>query len=424
MPKVNKKLLGLLILIILISVAFYSGLLSFNLPGKNQQAQKQGQRMMPTPEVKVIQVNSEEIRLKQKLPGRVNAYQISEIRPQTNGIIESINFEEGSFVKEGTQLYQLDSRSQKATYKQAKAKLKAIKNKTKRFNVLGKVDAVSKQEQDDVLAELAQSQAELDKAEEELGYTRVFAPISGYIGKTNFTKGALVTANQTDPMTTITQLSPIYVDLAQPSEETIKLRNQKNITVTLEMNGKQIAGDGVLEFAEAFADENTDSVTLRSKFSNQEQNLIPGMFVDATLHLKPFSALTIPQRTTTRMPDGSLMVWVISAGNIAQQKIIQATTTYQDKWIINSGLDSGDVIIEEGYMKLKPGTEVKPIMNDNSENISNNSQKNSTNSGSQNSDNNNSKKNNIIIIEKRVFPKKHVSGFGKPENNNTGNKNR
>lgn len=371
-------------------------------------------------EVNVIAVKTEKLQLFQELPARVTAYKISEVRPQIDGVIKKQIFEEGGFVKQGQALYQIDPNLYQIAYDDAKANLKAIEAKKKRYDNLIESEAISKQEYDDISASFEQAKAAIKKAKTNISYAKIPAPISGYIGKSNVTVGTLVTANQSTVLTTITQLDPIYVDIVQPTKEMLKLGDQKEIPVSLMIDDLAYENLGSLKFSEVFADESTDSVRLRAKFSNEDKKLIPGMFVLAKLHLKPIEAIAVPQKATSRMPDGSLMVFVIaektenSSPQIAEKKIetpknrgfvtafqnlaktisekisglfsgdflsqkkqpestpqnsvlvakpriIKAEQAIGDRWIVTEGLNDGDVVIVEGLLKISDGAKVKPV---------------------------------------------------------------
>ena len=326
--------------------------------GKNSQAG--AMPGMPVASVTVMTVKKQPVQLYIELPGRVSAFRISEVRPQINGIIKKVKFTEGSFVKEGQQLYQIDPNVYQIALDSALSNLKSVRAKSERYKTLLELDAVSKQEYDDVTAALAQSQANVKAARTNLNYTKVYAPISGYIGKSNLTEGTLVTANQAEVLTTITQLDPIYVDMAQPSKDMLQLGDLKEIPVTLTTDDTNFQHSGILKFSEVFADETTDSVRLRALFSNENKKLIPGMFVNGKLHLKPFEAITVPQRATTRAPDGSLIVWIVGADNIVKPRPIKADQISGDSWVVTEGLADGETIVYEGFLKIGDGAKVNP----------------------------------------------------------------
>ena len=311
-------------------------------------------------EVSVVTAKKDKVQLYLELPGRVESHKISNVRPQINGVIKKIKFVEGSFVKQGQQLYQIDPIVYLEALKSANSNLKALKAKRDRYKNLLVQDAVSKQDFDDISASYAEARSQAELAKKNFEYTKVMAPISGYIGKSNFTEGSLVTANQEGVLTTITQLDPIYVDMAQPTKDMMRLRNQKELVVTLITEDPTYSNTGKLKFSEMFADESTDSVRLRSIFSNQDQKLIPGMFVTGKIHLQAFDAVTVPQRSTTRGSDGSLTIWIIDKENTAKPRKIKADEVVGDSWIVNEGLEDGETVVYEGFQKLAEGVKVNP----------------------------------------------------------------
>ena len=363
MPRNQKKILALIIAAIALLIAVF---LYFK---SNQQAFEQDSNKKPfenmIPEVNTIVAAKKNIIITKELPARVNAYESSEVRPEISGLIKRITFREGSFVRSGKQLYQIESSVQKADIKQAEANLSAAKAKAERFNKLLNIEGISKQEYEEVLSEVALAKANLVTARLQINRTSVLAPISGVISRTNFTVGALVTENQETPLATITKLSPIYVDITQPSSEAIKNRNNnnnnKNIKVSLLIDGKEYNGSGILQFTQSFADQATDTVILRARFENKNEKLIPGIFVTAKLHLQEYEAITIPQSAVSRDQNGDLNVFVINDENIAIPRKIIANDLYNNDWIIKRGLEEGERIINNGLFKIKPNTKVTPI---------------------------------------------------------------
>lgn len=357
--KVNKNKRKITTLIIIatsvIAILFY-----YNLAKKsNNQQSGGGFYGNMTLEVSALEIKKKRIEITKELPARVNAFEISEVRPEISGLIEKITFQEGSYVKAGKQLYQIDSSVQQADIEEAQANLNAAKSKAERFQKLLSVEGISRQEYDEVQSEFALARARLANAKQQLDRTKVLAPISGTVGKTNFTVGALATQNQQMPLTTITKLKPIYVDITQPTADAIKNRNNKNLKVSLIVNGEIYDGNGKLQFTQSFADESTDSVTLRAKFDNKDEKLIPGMFVTAKLHYNEFEAITIPQSAAMRNKEGNLDVYVINKDNIAELKSIIASQIHNNEWIVESGLNEGDIIIDKGLFKIRPGAKVK-----------------------------------------------------------------
>ncbi len=348
------------LLLSLAALALLSSYVFFNKSNNNAQVNQTADARLVN--VTTITIKKQTVQLYQELPARVSAYKISAVRPQIEGIIKEIKFSEGSFIEQGQPLYQIDPTIYQATFNSAKINLKSAQAKFERYKALIKEDAISQQEFDDAAAAFATAEGDFNRAKANLGYTQVYAPISGYIGKSNFTEGALVTLNQADPLTTITQLNPVYVDMVEPSKEAVKLGDQKEIPVTLISDNVSSESSGTLKFTEVFADESTDSVRLRALFSNEDKKLIPGMFVTAKLHLKPFEAITVPQRATSRASDGSLTVWIVEKDNIAKLRKIKADRISGENWIVSDGLTEGDVVIYEGFLKVFDGAKVNPTM--------------------------------------------------------------
>ncbi|MBU6141090.1 MAG: efflux RND transporter periplasmic adaptor subunit [Proteobacteria bacterium] len=353
----SKKLLNFIVCLSVVVLGY------FFWPKGNQSSQNQ-----PTKEavdVTVIPVTKQIVQLSVELPGRVNAQKISQIRPQVDGIIKEIKFTEGTFVEKGKQLYQIDPTIYQTALGAATSKVKTLKSKKERYQILVDVDAVSKQEFSDVEAELAQAQSEVSKAKKNLDYTKVLAPISGFVGKTNVTEGALVTANQTTILTTLAQIDPIYVDLEQPSKDVLAGSLKKEIAVNLLTEDPTYQNVGQLKFHEMFVDETTDSVRLRAVFNNEDHKLLPGMFVTAQLALPSFESIIVPQRVTSRAPDGSLLVWIVNADNSVSQRPIKASKTFKDLWVVEEGLAEGEIIVYEGFQKIRDGAKVNatPLQN-------------------------------------------------------------
>ncbi len=354
--KIKKAIIALIFLNLTILCAVYFLVIK---PKQNVLSNQANMAIRKEAEVIVITVKKDKVQLFQELPARVEAFKISEVRPQAEGIIKKRLFVEGSFVKAGQVLYQIDPTIYQASYENSSANLKNLRTKKLRYEKLLEVDAISKQEFDDLETSLAQAESEAKKTKATLNYTKVYAPISGYIGKSNFTEGALVTANQNGVLTTITQLDPIYVDMAQPAKEALETNNKKEILVSLVSDDPNYQNIGKLKLIENFADQTTDSVRLRAVFSNKDKKLIPGMFIGAKLHLEPIKAITVPQKATTRMPDGSLSVWIIDKENIAKMRIIKANQTFGDNWVVESGLEDGEIVVLEGFLKISEGAKVK-----------------------------------------------------------------
>lgn len=351
------------------------------LRGDVQQAAEQGHAGVQSQALKAIKVTAQALKSVEELPGRVTAYKVAEIRPQVTGIITERLFTEGGEVEEGQQLYQIDPAPYQAAYDSAKANIqkalanvKSTKARSKRYEELVKIDAVSKQEYEDIQATLAQANADIAiakaaaaQAKINLDYTKVYAPISGVIGKSTVTKGALVTAGQSAALSTITQLDPVYIDMTQSSEDLIRLRgstqNYEDIPVSLYLGegGGKYPHEGKLQFHEVTVEQTTGSVQLRALFPNPEKLLLPGLFVRARLAVEIANAITVPQYATTRQSDGNLSAWKLGEDGTVQQATIVTNGAVDGKWIVSEGLQAGDVIITEGLIGLRPGMNVSPV---------------------------------------------------------------
>ena len=348
-------------LIIVCTIAALLGGYFFWFKPKYNQANLNNASPNSISEVTVITATKKQVQLFSELPGRVNAFKIAELRPQISGLIRKIKFKEGSLVKQGQPLYEIDSDTQKSAFESAQSNLRAMQKKRDRYQNLLAQDAISKQEFDDVVAAYETAKSNASTARKNLDYTKVLAPISGYIGKSNYTEGALVTASQDAPLATITQLDPVYVDMEQPSKDVIAIGHHTKIPVTLITEDPNYKNQGELQFSEMFVDADTDSVRLRAVFRNKDKKLLPGMFVSAKLHLKAFEAVTIPQKVASRNPNGGLIVWVVENGNIAKPRVIKASKAEGDSWIVEEGLNDGDIVISEGFQKIADGAKVNPV---------------------------------------------------------------
>jgi len=350
-----------------------------NVPGGPPQA--------GVPEVSVVTVQPRRVALTTELSGRVAAFLTAEVRPQVGGIIQKRLFTEGSDVRAGEDLYQIDPSSYQAAHDGAKAALaKAEANvtplrvKAGRYQELVKSEAVSEQDYDDISAALKLAEAEielaraaLENARINLAYTKVTAPISGRIGRSAVTNGALVTASQAMPLATIQQLDPVYVDVTQSSTETLRLRKaleknprgngggQAKVLLMLD-DGTQYPQPGSLKFTEAFVEPSTGSVTLRTLFPNPKLLLLPGMFVRAVLEEEVVEqGLLVPQRGVTRNPAGMAMVMAVGAGEKVEPRVITVDRTVGDNWLVSDGLNAGERVIVEGLQKARPGTPVTAV---------------------------------------------------------------
>ncbi|MFS2008626.1 efflux RND transporter periplasmic adaptor subunit [Azospirillum sp. CT11-132] len=364
------------------------------LAGCNQQKQAGGQPQGGgPPEVSVLTIEPQRLTVTTELPGRTAAYRIAEIRPQVSGIVLKRLFREGSDVKAGDQLYQIDPAtyeaslaSAQADVQKAEANLQAARNKASRYGDLVKNSVVSKQDFDDVQASLKQNEAQVAAAKAaynlasiNLNYTKVFAPISGRIGKSAVTEGALVTANQATALATIQQFDPIYVDVTQTASQLMKLREDMatgrirpaepgKIPVTLFLNSNGSGDDtaypakGELQFSDVTVDAGTSSVQLRAVFPNPNKDLLPGLFVRARVEQGVAeNAITVPQAAVARGPDGSARVWVVGADNKVNPRTIKTERAVGNVWLVSDGLAVGERVVVEGLQKVKPGAEVKPV---------------------------------------------------------------
>ncbi|MBX8484592.1 efflux RND transporter periplasmic adaptor subunit [Pseudomonas cichorii] len=324
------------------------------------------------PQVGVVTLKAQPYALTTELPGRTTAFRVAEVRPQVNGIILKRLFTEGGDVKAGQQLYQIDPALYEATATSAQATLQSAKSLADRYKQLVSEQAVSRQEYDTALASSQEAQAALQTAQINLRYTKVLAPISGRIGRSAVTEGALVSSAQTEAMATIQQLDPIYVDVVQSSANMLKLRND------LESGKLQKAGDnaakvkltledssaypleGKLEFSEVSVDQGTGSVTLRAVFPNPDHRLLPGMFVHAQLQAGiSAQAILAPQQGVTRDQKGTPTALIVNKDNKVELRTLVANRTVGSEWLIEEGLNAGDRVITEGLQYVKPGAEVK-----------------------------------------------------------------
>ncbi|QIB50494.1 efflux RND transporter periplasmic adaptor subunit [Pseudomonas sp. OIL-1] len=327
-----------------------------------------------TPEVGIVTLEAEPFTLTTELPGRTAAYRVAEVRPQVNGIIQKRLFKEGSDVKAGDQLYQIDPAIYEAALESAKAAQASTKSLADRYDVLVKENAVSRQAYDEARASNMQAEAALERARIDLRYTKVLAPISGRIGRSAVSEGALVNNGQAAAMATIQQLDPIYVDVTQPARELLRLRrdlaagrleragdNAAKVNLTLE-DGTVYEHDGTLEFSEVSVDAGTGSVTLRAVFPNPDKILLPGMFVHAELISGTRSeAILAPQQGVTRTPTGAATALVVNDENIVELRNIQVDRTVGNLWLVSEGLNAGDRLITEGFQFIRPGAEVKAV---------------------------------------------------------------
>ncbi|MFN1128212.1 efflux RND transporter periplasmic adaptor subunit [Lelliottia nimipressuralis] len=332
------------------------------------------------PQVTVFVVKSAPLAVTTELPGRTDAFRVAEVRPQVSGIILRRNFVEGSDVKAGDSLYQIDPASYQAAYDNAKGELvkaEAAANiahlTVKRYVPLVGTQYVSRQEYDQAVANARQAdasvtaaQAGVETARINLAYTKVSSPINGRIGKSSVTEGALVTNGQASALATVQQLDPIYVDVTQSSNDFMQLKQSSlqkgdgtsSVQLLME-NGQPYAEKGTLQFSDVTVDESTGSITLRAVFPNPKHMLLPGMFVRARIDegVQP-NAILVPQQGVTRTPRGDATVLVVNAKEQVETRSVVAPQAIGDRWLITNGLKEGDRVIISGLQKVHPGATV------------------------------------------------------------------
>ena len=350
----------------------------------SQKAQSGGGPKGPIP-VGYVVIQQGSAPILQNLPGRVNAFQVSDVRPQVNGTILHRLFREGSVVRQGQTLYQIDASLYQAQAAQASANLQsaranaeAARTLAARYKPLVDLQAIAKQDYTNAVAQarmadaaIAQNVAALQAAQVNLRWTRVPAPITGQIGLSNYTEGALVTTGQTNPLTTITRLDPIYVDIQQSASDLLALRQTlaqggampTTAQVRLSLpDGSDYGMTGTVEFSQVLVDPSTATVTVRARFPNPQAILLPGMFVTAQFaQAIDTSAFLVPQQALSRDPQGNATVWVVGPGNKAVQRIVNAVRTQGAYWVVTSGLAPGDKVITQGTGNLIPGSPIKPV---------------------------------------------------------------
>lgn len=340
------------------------------------------------PVMGVMKIQAQPVTLDTELPGRTVPYLIADVRPQVGGIVKTRDFREGGDVKAGQTLYVIDPATYKAAYDsnvaalgKAQASLKTTRLKAERYKELVEIQAVSKQDYDDAAAALGQGESEVAAAKANvessrinLAYARVTAPISGRIGRSAVTPGALVTASQTTALATIQQLDPIYVDVTQPSAALLRLRralaegdlqragaNAARVTLMLE-DGSVYPLEGRLEFSDLTVDQETGAVALRAVFPNPKADLLPGMYVRAVLQegVKQ-QGLLVPQQAVTRDSTGKPIAYVVGADNRLERRVLETDRAIGDQWLVRSGLTSGEQLVVDGQQRAAAGAEVKVV---------------------------------------------------------------
>lgn len=336
--------------------------------------------------VGVVTIKAQNVDLTTTLPGRASAFRVAEVRPQVTGILEKRLFDEGSMVTAGQQLYQIDAAmyeaelaSAQAEIARANAVVKSTKSRFERSKELLADNAISQQDFDDAEASYLQAEAQLKvaqanlaRAELNLEYTKVKAPISGQIGRSQLTEGALLSVGQAQPLTTITQLDPIYVDISQSTSDYLRLQqliatgrivtdanNRAQVTVRLGEDS-DFSTTGELLFNEVTVDPQTSAITLRARLANPDHIVLPGMFVRAEVATGSLqNAILAPQAGVTRDPRGRAIAFVVDKDNKIQQRYLEVDRTIGSNWIVTSGLAAGDKIVVEGLQKIQPGMPVK-----------------------------------------------------------------
>lgn len=332
-----------------------------------------------------VVVNPTSVPLMTQLGGRVVAFETSEVRPQVNGLIRARYFQEGSVVRKGQPLYRIDPSLYQAAENQAQANVasarasaEAARTLAARYKPLVEQQAISKQDYTNAVAQarqadaaVAQSNAALRTAQINLHYTSIPAPISGRIGRSLATVGALVTANQTNPLAVITRVDPIYVDMQEPTADLLALRKALSTggvapgstQVRLKLDDSSDYGyTGTVKFAELITNESTGTVTLRAEFPNPQGMLLPGMFVQAVFtQAVDQNVFVVPQQAVQRDIGGEAYVFIVGPGNKAIRRAVNATRTYGPNWVVLGGLNAGDKVITQGTGNLRNGVPIRPV---------------------------------------------------------------
>ena len=352
--------------------------------GGGESQQQQGAPQGP-PQVGFVTVQQQPVTLTNELPGRTAPYETSDVRPQVNGLILARLFQEGDYVRQGQPLYRIDPSpyqaavaSARAALSRAQASIASTRNLARRYGELVKSNAISRQEYENAVtgaqqaqADIAAQRAALQQAQIDLSRTTIRAPISGRIGRSVFTTGALVSAAQTNALATIQRLDPIYVDIQQSSADLLKLRQQimdgdlsrgtgaARVRLKLE-DGSTYPIEGTLKFTDVTVDPATGTQAIRAVFSNPRGLLLPGMYVRAELvEGTKANGILVPQRAVTRDPKGAATVLVIGADGKLAPRPLTTTRTVGDQWLVTGGLQPGDRVVIEGAQMLQPGTPVK-----------------------------------------------------------------
>lgn len=367
-------------------LAILCALFILNLTGCDDAANNKASSS-EAPEVQVMTLQPQSLPMSTDLPGRTSAYRVSEVRPQVAGIILKRTFVEGSDVNAGDVLYQIDPAPFKATFNNAKAVVAEAKANARiaqatldRYRPLLRTHYISRQDYDQAAATAAQTraaveaaQAALESARINLSWSTLTSPISGRVGRSSVTEGALVQASQTDALATVQQLDPLYVDVTQSSQDFLRLQQElasgrlqqqagkARVTVLL-ADGSTYPESGTLAFSDVTVDQTTGSITLRAIVPNPHHNLLPGMFVRVRLEegVNP-QALLIPQRAVTRTPHGDPTVMVVTSDNKVEVRTLNLSQTVGDNWLVAGGIAPGERVITSGVQRAQPGMQVKPV---------------------------------------------------------------
>ncbi|MDL2259770.1 efflux RND transporter periplasmic adaptor subunit [Deltaproteobacteria bacterium OttesenSCG-928-K17] len=352
----------------LLAAAFIAAALA--LPGCNDAGQS---AQAPAPEVGVYIVKSEPIPLSTELPGRTTAFRVAEVRPQVSGIVLKRKFEEGAMVTEGQELYQIDPDVYKANYDKAVAHMENLEKVAKRKASLKDQKSISAQDYEDALYAWEQAKADVELARLNLVYTQVKASLSGRIGKSNITEGALVTNGQAQAMAVINQVDPIFVDLTPAMTQLLKIEKtfrsgqadpaflqDADVWLTLE-DGSVYPLAGKIKFLNNEVDQSTGTVTLRAEFPNPGGRLLPGMYVRARVQEGVVQdGKIIPQQALVRGIKGQPQVWVVTGDNTVELREVKADRTLGNTWLVTDGLAPGDKVVTEGLQRLVAGMAVSP----------------------------------------------------------------
>jgi membrane fusion protein (multidrug efflux system) len=349
-----------------------------------QEAAKPAAKAPPVPEVGVVTLRPERVALSTELPGRTAAFMMAEVRPQVGGIVRERPFREGAEIAKGDLLYQIDPAPYRAAHESAKAglakaeaSLASARAKAQRYKGLAAIRAVSAQDLDDadaslrqVEAEIAASAAAVETARINLDFTRVTSPISGRIGKSSVTAGALVTASQASALATVQQLDPMYVDVTQSSAEVLRLRRSvagdsrdasARVRLILE-DGSAYPEEGTLEFSDVTVNPGTGGITLRAVFPNPRQDLLPGMYVRAVVQTGVAEAgLLVPQQGVSRDARGNPSALFLGADGKVESRTLTVRSALGDKWLLEDGAKAGDRVVVEGVQKVRAGAMAKAV---------------------------------------------------------------